>query len=92
MAFCKVLEATGAGAGDGALRHNRLSGIFSCCSDVIVQDAQRTAGDGDPGAPRPSRSSGGDKWKHFNTEDMSALATGAPIDICVVRGAPLLFG
>ena len=35
-ALCKVLEATGKGAGDGALRRNRLAGVFSCCSDVIL--------------------------------------------------------
>ena len=38
-----MLEATGKAAGDGAIRRNRLSGIFACCSDVILDDSQRAA-------------------------------------------------
>lgn len=70
-----MLEATGKASGDGALRRNRLSGIFACCSDVIVDDAQR-------GAAAPSILSGGDqgrtppsKWRMYNAEDMANLST-----------------
>lgn len=70
-----MLEATGKASGDGALRRNRLSGIFACCSDVIVDESQR-------GAAAPSVPLGGDqrgtppsKWRTYNAADMATLST-----------------
>lgn len=70
-----MLEATGKASGDGALRRNRLSGIFACCSDVIVDESQR-------GAAVPSVPLGSDqgrtppsKWRTHNAADMATLCT-----------------
>lgn len=68
----QVLETTGKASGDGALRHHRLSGIFACCSDIIVDESQRAAtapaapGSGLGGTP-PS------KWRTYNAADMATL-------------------
>ena len=68
-----MLESTGKASGDGALRRNRLSGIFACCSDVIVDESQR-------GAASPSAGGGGggtlpSKWRAYNAADIATLST-----------------
>ena len=69
-----MLGETGKAAGDGALRRNRLSGIFACCSDVIVDESQRGAA----AAPVPSPAGSGlapSKWRTYNAADMAMLGT-----------------
>ena len=69
-----MLEETGKAAGDGALRRNRLSGIFACCSDVILDESQRGA----TGPVVPSLGGSGlasSKWRTYNAADMAILGT-----------------
>lgn len=82
--------SVGSAAGLGPLLRNRLSGVLSCCSEIIFDDAEAaakaTAAAAD-GPPRTISGSAGDtKWKQFCAQDGATLRL---VDMRAALGAAL---